>query len=105
MLGQYVWQSRSVAARVIDGQAVVITPADSVLHTFNATGTWLWERVATPVRLADLLEEVVKKFEVDRDAAEKDLLRFFESLNAKGLVKIADSPTEADERAAMGEQA
>ncbi len=105
MLEQYVWQNRSVAARVIDGQAVVITPADSVLHTFNATGTWLWERVASPVRLVDLLQEVVKEFEVDRDAAEKDLLRFFESLNAKGLVKIASSLSEGDERAAMGEQA
>ncbi len=104
MLEQYVWQSRSVAARVIDGQAVVITPADSVLHTFNATGTWLWERIAGPVRLLDLLEAVVKEFEVDRDAAEKDLLRFFESLSAKGLVKMASSPAAADEQAAMGEQ-
>jgi hypothetical protein len=94
-----------VAARVIDGQAVVITPSDSVLHTFNVSGTWLWERIASPVRLVDLLEELVKEFEVDREAAERDLVRFFESLRAKGLVKIASSPSEADEQSAMGEGA
>ncbi len=104
MLEQYVWQSRSVAARVIDGQAVVITPADSVLHTFNATGTWLWERIATPVRLGDLLEAVTREFEVDRSTAERDLLRFFESLSAKGLVKMASSPAGEDEHPSMGEQ-
>jgi len=39
----YPEQNPKAAWRVYEGEAVIVSPADSTLHTLNAVGTVIWE--------------------------------------------------------------
>jgi len=40
---RYVLQNPRVAWRVYEGEAVIISPDDSSLHSLNGMGTLIWE--------------------------------------------------------------
>jgi hypothetical protein len=84
-LGTKVSQ-RDVAWRLIDGEAVIITPGDNIMQTLNDTGTRIWELLNGTRSLRDVADMLAVEFEVDRKRAEQDTIWFVECLAKKGLV-------------------
>ncbi len=82
-----IQRQRDVAWRMIDGEAVIITPADSTMHTLNDVGTRIWELMTGTRTLREVAGVLCAEFEVDRDRAEKDTLWFAECLAKKGLIE------------------
>jgi hypothetical protein len=82
-----VQRQKDVAWRMIDGEAVIITPADSTMHTLNDVGTRIWELMTGTRTLREVAGVLCAEFEVDKDRAEKDTLWFAECLAKKGLVE------------------
>lgn len=86
-------QNLEIAARVIEGRAVLIVPARAEIKGLNASGTHLWQILAEPrtvERLADALQE---RFEVEPAAARADAEAFVASMLAKGLlVRVEEGP-------------
>ena len=84
-----VRQASRIAARVVDGKAVVVVIDARELHTLNEVGTFIWQRMqgegASVVELADA---VVAEFEVERELAERDLSAFIEQLSELGVVEV-----------------
>jgi hypothetical protein len=85
-LSNIIQRQSEVAWRLIDGEAVVITPVDSTMHSLNDTGTRIWEAIDGQRSLKQVANIVAAEFEVDRGRAEKDTLWFVECLAKKGLV-------------------
>jgi hypothetical protein len=83
-----VRRQKDVAWRMIDGEAVIITPADSQMHTLNDVGTRIWELITGDRTLREVALVLCAEFEVEKDRAEKDTLWFAECLAKKGLVNI-----------------
>lgn len=96
MLDQYLVQNLETAARVIDGQAVVITPHDAVLHTLNEVGTFIWARADGRKTVHAVLADVVEEFDVSPDVATADGLRFIEMCVKKGILKTSETPLPVD---------
>ncbi len=84
-----VLRQKEVAWRMIDGEAVIITPADSTMHTLNDVGTRIWELMTGDRSLAEVAELLCAEFDVDKGRAEKDTIWFVECLSKKGLVENA----------------
>ena len=80
-------RQKDVAWRMIDGEAVIITPADSTMHTLNDVGTRIWELMTGTRTLREVAGVLCVEFEVDKDRAEKDTLWFAECLAKKGLIE------------------
>lgn len=70
----------------IQGQAVVVVPAQRELHEFDETATFLWAQLALPRTITDLAAALCAEFEVDPAVAEADIRDFLRSLEEKGLV-------------------
>ena len=85
-LNHVLQRQHEVAWRLIDGEAVVITPVDSTMHSLNDTGTRIWEAIDGQRSLKEVAQLLATEFEVDRDRAQKDTLWFVECLAKKGLV-------------------
>ncbi len=77
---------REVAWRLIEGEAVIVTPADSMMHSLNEVGTRIWELLDGKRSLADIAATLQSEFEVDEARAEEDAVWFAECLAKKGLV-------------------
>ncbi len=94
MLNKYVVKDPKTAFRIIDGEAVVVTPQDSLFHTLNEVATKIWEWIDGKSKVREIIEKVYQEFEVDRDTAEKDCLEFINEAVNKGMLILLDEPAE-----------
>jgi hypothetical protein len=95
MWTRYIAQNPDTPARTIEGEAIVITPHDSTLHTLNTTATFIWDRADGTRTLADIAAELIGEFEVDEETLRADALAFVEEAVAKGLMQVSDEPARA----------
>jgi hypothetical protein len=80
-------QEKSVASRLVDGVAVALTEGDQTLHTFDGpVSTHIWTLIDGRRSLADILDDVMANFDVDRPRAQDDLLHFMKLLQDRGLI-------------------
>ncbi len=79
-------QNLDTAARIIEGQALVITPEDSFLHTMNEVGTRIWEIAEKEIVIKDIIETICQEFEVNRDEACRDVIEFIQQMLDKNLI-------------------
>jgi len=77
-LSARVQQSERTAARVIEGKALVITIDDNRLHVLNPVGTRVWE-MSDGRSLEQMVQAVVRDFEVDEPQASTDVRKFVAS--------------------------
>lgn len=89
---KFIAQNPDTPARTIDGEAVVITPHDSTLHTLNGTATFIWERADGTKTLGQICGELIETFDVDEGTAKKDAGSFVQEAVDKGLMLTGDAP-------------
>lgn len=79
-------QNPKAAARVIAGEAMILTPQDSVLHTLNPVATRIWELLAERLTLGELVAALISEFEIDPETAEVDARELVAALVEKGVL-------------------
>jgi hypothetical protein len=93
---RYVLQNPQAAWRVYDGEAVIVSPEDSTLHTLNEVGTLVWEAADGRTPLSIVVTRICARYDVDAPAAERDVETFVEQLRERGLITVLDAPAGAD---------
>jgi hypothetical protein len=85
-LDQIVRRNEKTASRVLAGEAIVLTPTDSKIHSFNETGSRIWELLADELTVKEIVVQIRGEFEVSEEQAQADVIAFLEELAAKGIV-------------------
>lgn len=75
-----------IAARVVNGEALILTPHDSVLHTLNPVATRIWELMRTQATLQEVVAAVVAEYDVTPETAEADLQELLADLREKQII-------------------
>jgi hypothetical protein len=88
----YVAQNPDTPARTIEGEALVITPHDSMLHTLNPTATFLWDHADGTRTVAQIAALMLAEFEVDEAVLRADLAEFVATAVQRGLLVLTDGP-------------
>lgn len=93
MSALYIARSARVAARMLDGEMMIMSGRDSTLFTLNKTATILWQSAdgVTP------LEEIVKQricaeFEVETAQALEDAETLARELAGHEIMQISEEP-------------
>ena len=80
----------------IDGEIVVISPQDSVLHELNDTASFVWKQ-ADGRRSAEAIAELLAgEYDVAAEQARADTEEFVAHLLAKKLLVAAGAEGEAE---------
>lgn len=82
------------AMRKIEGEAAVVTPHDSTLHTFNGVGTRILELADGTRSMRAIVDAIVAEYEVERGTAEADVEAFVSGLVEKGVLVLKDGPAD-----------
>jgi hypothetical protein len=85
-----VVRSGKMPFRMIETDGLIMNPKDSNLHSLNETASFLWEQIEQPQSVEALIQNVLKRFQVDRQRAEQDVLKFVEEIQTRGLINIVD---------------
>jgi len=100
MSDKYIARSTEIAARLLDGEMVIMSAVDSTLFTLNETATAIWNAADGVTPLREIVEQkVCQEFEILPEAAYQDVLSLVEELAQRGILLISDQPIAPQEPA------
>jgi len=99
----YVARSKSVAARMLGDQMMIMSAKDSTLFDLNDTASAIWQAADGQTPLEEIVErEVCANFEVKPEEAMEDAKAFVHELAGHGIMVVSDRPiSEAEAQAKM----
>jgi hypothetical protein len=84
----FVIRNPKLAWREIDGETVIISPEDSLVHELNETASLIWKH-AEGKTLQEIAERVSAEYEVSLEAVRADIDELVTALEQKQLVLVA----------------
>jgi len=90
----YPYRNERVATRTIDGEAVIVSPDDSMLHTLNEVGTCIWEMSDGKTHTKQIIEQLVEAFDVKVEQARSDVEAFCRELSEKSVLTLSEHPQD-----------
>jgi hypothetical protein len=91
---QLLVRSHAVVSRCVAGETLIVPVRGKVgdlasIYSFNETGSLIWELLATPTTLFEVVSTITREFDVTREQAESDALRFVREMLLVGLVEVS----------------
>ena len=77
-----------VAADVA-GETVLMSLERSRCYGLGAIGSEIWNKLASPIQVADLVAEFNQRYEAPPGVIERDVLQMLAQLAAEGLIHIS----------------
>lgn len=93
----YLVRSPFLAWRIIDGEAIIISPQERELHNLNEVGTQIWKLADGSRTLAQIAQELTLTYGVTVEEAIPDVLAFAQELSQLGVAFVCDHPTSEEE--------
>jgi len=95
MSSLYIARSKEIAARVLDGEMMIMSARDSTLFTLNDVGTVIWQAANGETPLEEIVErKICPEFDVEPEEALKDAEEFVRELAGHGILILSDRPIE-----------
>jgi len=73
----------------IEGNVVVMTLADGAYFELNPVGARIWDEIAEPVRVSDLVNRLVDDYDVDAETCRSEVTEWLTRMHELGLVQTA----------------
>jgi hypothetical protein len=87
-----VARSKQVAARLLDGEMIIMSASDSTLFNLNAVATLIWQAVDSRTPLSEIVaDRICTEFDVSLDVAWRDAEEFVRGLALHGILTVADA--------------
>jgi hypothetical protein len=94
---RYVARSSNVAARMIGGEMMIMSGADSSLYSLNETASILWQAADGVTPLAQIVERhICADYAVDTATALRDAEELAQELARHGILVLSDVPRPDD---------
>lgn len=72
---------------VVDGQVVLLSPADMSYHSLDRVGARVWAQVAQPATTDEIVAALRSEYVVDEDRCRADLQPFLDRMVAIGILE------------------
>jgi hypothetical protein len=90
---KYLSKSKTIAARVLGDETIIMSTVDSTIFMLNPTGTAIWQGADGSTPLSRILvEKVCAEFDVPIEQAEADAEEFIAELASHGVLVISEQP-------------
>lgn len=80
--------------RLLDDNAVVVTPKDGEVRVFNRVGTVIWQQLLDGKNIDDIENYLTLNFQVSSQEARKDIILFLNDLTERGIIMWETSSTQ-----------
>jgi hypothetical protein len=87
-----LWRKNPILAwREIDGEIVIVSPNDSVLHELNETGSFVWKQLDGRRPAAEIAATLAEEYDVRVEDALGDIETLLGELASRKLLIPADT--------------
>jgi hypothetical protein len=80
--------AQDLTIKKIEETIFVLDRKNSVLHSFNDTGAFLWERLEQHVAVEGLCQMLTESFEVSPEQARCDISEFLNTLEEQKIISL-----------------
>jgi hypothetical protein len=81
-------QIEEIVASDIDGETVMMSVENGEYYGLDNIGSRIWELIQKPIKVSDLIDTLLERFDVDRETCEKDVLTFLNELNDDKILEV-----------------
>ena len=92
----YIARSKSVAARMLGGEMMIMSPRDTTLFNLNDVGSVIWQSADGQTPLHAIVERLCAEFDVAPEVARQDAETFIQELAGHGIMHVSDQPITAE---------
>jgi hypothetical protein len=92
MRQNYILRSSATAARLLGGEMMIMSVADSTFFTLNEVATLIWQAADGSTSLDTIVTRICDQFDVDREQAEQDVEQFVDALSQHGILLLSENP-------------
>jgi hypothetical protein len=85
--GGYIW-------REVGGEIIILTRDGEWIHTLNEVGSEIWKLADGKMTVNELISKICEEFEINRETAEQDTIKFIQKLLKKDLITLHEKLTE-----------
>jgi ABC-type Zn uptake system ZnuABC Zn-binding protein ZnuA len=85
-----VKQNPDLIATTIDGDLVLLHPDTGEYYGAKLTGHHIWQLMENPCAIENIVDELVKHYDADRETIATDVSAFLTDLHAAGLILVED---------------
>jgi len=89
-LGSIVVASRDQVSTALADEAVILGMTDGIYYGLDPVGARIWQLVERPIALAEVVEIILREYDVERDRCSADLLALARDLAERGLLEVQD---------------
>ena len=82
-----ICKSSDVIQAKLDDEIVLMSPERGKYYGLDSVGTVIWSRLEEPITIADLIDRLLEKYDVDSAECEIDTLEFLNSIKSEGLIR------------------
>ncbi len=87
---------QQVAAKVMDGEAILINLATGTYYSMPATGGFIWSLIEKRMSLDDIVRNLATTYDADQPQLEADVMSLCQALCNEGLLTIATEGHTSD---------
>lgn len=72
----------------LEGKGVILDAQSKEYYGLNEVGVLIWQLIASPRIVAELVEIVLQDFDIEREVCKTDCLSFLSNLKQRNLIRI-----------------
>ena len=81
-------QIEEIVASDIDGETVMMSIENGEYYGLDDIGSRIWELLEKPIKVSDLIDTLLERFDVDRETCERDVLKFLNELKEDKILRV-----------------
>ncbi len=88
-LDSNIVRNSMTAYRTVDNEGLIMNPEDSMLHSLDKVGCFIWENIIETNKVSSLIEAVKEKFECSDKNVENEVIDFLCKLHDQSLIIVS----------------
>lgn len=77
-----------IVYKKLKGSFYLLDPDKGKVHILNETASFIWEAVKKSAKVGEIIDSMVKEFNVKKEVARKDVLEFINKYLERKFIKI-----------------
>ena len=88
--------TEEVAAKVMDGEAILINLSNGIYYSMDKVGAIVWELIERRFNQEEMIEFITSRYEVESHQAQLDVERLVKELEDEKLILVANDVGRSD---------
>jgi hypothetical protein len=77
--------------RPLDKEMAILNLQNSTYYGLDPVGAFVWSLMQRPTTVRELRDAILKKYDVEEQRCERELLDLLHTLHSEGLVEVQDA--------------